>query len=109
MIIYPNSRVNSKASCGKIGKLLKCSRPASSRILGLAQPTIVKFPSGNISFLHGINPIGTKFRAATALGPQSSEYFFRPHHFHGEKLRLNIVFDFGYYIKADDELEEERF
>ena len=29
------------------------------------------FPAGNISFLHGIPAIGTKFHPATSLGPQS--------------------------------------
>ena len=72
------------------------------RLLTPEQPedgrtTIMKFPSGNISFLHGINAIGTKFKGAGSLGPQSGENYFNSHHFYGEKLRMNIVFDFGFY------------
>lgn len=33
--------------------------------------TSPEFPKGNISFLHGINPIGTKFTKAETLGPMS--------------------------------------
>jgi len=58
--------------------------------------TIVKFPSGDISFLHGINSIGTKFTRSSILGPQSSEYLFNEKRTYGGKLRMNIVFDFGY-------------
>lgn len=60
-----------------------------------ARTTTVKFPTGNISFLHGINAIGTKFKDASVLGPQSSNYSFNSNNFHGRKLRMHIVFDFG--------------
>lgn len=33
--------------------------------------TSVKFPAGTIGFMHAIQPIGTKFKNAAALGPQS--------------------------------------
>ena len=61
-----------------------------------ARTTTVKFPSGNISFLHGINAIGTKFKNTSVLGPQSSKYNFKPHNYHGGKLRMHLVFDFGF-------------
>ncbi len=64
--------------------------------------TTMKFPSGNISFLHAINAIGTKFKATSALGPQSSANFFSPNHFHGKKLRMHIIFDFGFYNDTND-------
>ncbi len=35
------------------------------------QFTAVAFPEGDLSFLHGIAPIGTKFHKAADLGPQS--------------------------------------
>ena len=38
--------------------------------------TSPEFPSGNISFLHGINPIGTKFSKAERLGPMSQPNLF---------------------------------
>ncbi len=31
------------------------------------------FPDGNIGFMHGISPIGTKFQPANKLGPQSQQ------------------------------------
>jgi hypothetical protein len=57
--------------------------------------TLVDFPIGNISFLHGINAIGTKFKDKSRLGPQSSEYYFSPRKIDGRKLRMELVFDFG--------------
>jgi hypothetical protein len=33
--------------------------------------TLVTFPEGDISFMHAIPPIGTKFHAASAYGPES--------------------------------------
>ncbi len=56
--------------------------------------TIVTFPTGDISFLHGINAIGTKFKDAGATGPQASKNQFNPRSFHGEKLKMHLVFDF---------------
>ncbi|MBW8327075.1 MAG: hypothetical protein K0M50_20090 [Prolixibacteraceae bacterium] len=38
--------------------------------------TSPEFPAGNISFLHGINPIGTKFTKAETLGPMSQPNMF---------------------------------
>ena len=31
------------------------------------------FPQGNIGFMHGISPIGTKFQSANVMGPQSQK------------------------------------
>ncbi|MEQ6120112.1 glycoside hydrolase family 2 TIM barrel-domain containing protein [Reichenbachiella sp. MALMAid0571] len=69
------------------------------RILTPDQPedgrtTKVDFPVGDISFLHGINAIGTKFKDKSNLGPQSSDYSFRPSRIDGKKLRMSLVFDF---------------
>lgn len=57
--------------------------------------TTVKFPAGDISFLHGISAIGTKFKKPNVLGPQSGNAIFSTNAFHGEKLRLHLVFDFN--------------
>ena len=38
--------------------------------------TVVRFPEGDFSLLHGISPIGTKFYPAQRLGPQSRENIF---------------------------------
>jgi hypothetical protein len=38
--------------------------------------TSPEFPVGNISFMHGINPIGTKFTKAETLGPMSQPNMF---------------------------------
>lgn len=51
--------------------------------------TSPEFPKGNISFLHGINAIGTKFKHAGALGPMS-----QPNMFFGEKS-LTLYFNFS--------------
>ena len=69
------------------------------RMLTPEQPTDpvltkVDFPKGDISFLHGINPIGTKFHDSSDLGPQSSPYVFRASKIKGGKLRMNLIFDF---------------
>jgi hypothetical protein len=48
------------------------------------------FPSGNISFLHGISPIGTKFSTPESEGPQGDKniYSLKP-------LRGTLYFRFG--------------
>jgi hypothetical protein len=48
------------------------------------------FPDGNMSFLHAISPIGTKFTKADAEGPQSQKNVFN-----GETLRGTLYFRFG--------------
>lgn len=58
------------------------------------QNTAPLFPSGDISFLHGISPIGTKFKKPEALGPMSQKNKF---YTQGRKFtkELDIWFDFG--------------
>lgn len=51
--------------------------------------TSPEFPKGNISFLHGINSIGTKFKKPEQLGPMS-----QPNMFLYEK-HLNLYFNFN--------------
>jgi hypothetical protein len=53
---------------------------------GLTPP----FPSGNISVLHGISPIGTKFSHADEEGPQGKRNLYN-----GELLKGTIYFRFG--------------
>jgi hypothetical protein len=48
------------------------------------------FPSGNISFLNGISPMGTKFTKADAEGPQSQKNIYI-----GETIRGTLYFRFG--------------
>ena len=48
------------------------------------------FPSGNISFLHGISAIGTKFSSAASEGPQGEKNIYN-----GEALKGTIYFRFG--------------
>jgi hypothetical protein len=48
------------------------------------------FPSGNISFLHGISGIGTKFSSAKAEGPQGQK-----NSYNGETLSGTLYFRFG--------------
>ena len=56
--------------------------------------TKIEYPKGDISFLHGINAIGTKFSEATTSGPQSNPYLFNPAKIHGGKLTMKLTFDF---------------
>lgn len=51
--------------------------------------TSPEFPTGNISFMHGIDPIGTKFTKAETLGPMS-----QPNMFLYEKY-LTLYFNFN--------------
>ena len=51
--------------------------------------TSPEFPAGDISFLHGINPIGTKFKKPEQLGPMS-----QPNLFLYDK-KLTIYFNFN--------------
>jgi hypothetical protein len=56
--------------------------------------TKIEYPKGDISFLHGINAIGTKFTEASSSGPQSNPYQFNTNKIHGGKLNMKITFDF---------------
>ena len=51
--------------------------------------TSPEFPAGNISFLHAIDPIGTKFTKPETMGPMS-----QPNLFQSEKS-LTLYFDFS--------------
>jgi len=53
-------------------RMLTPERPRNS-----SNPYIAPlFPDGNISFMHGITPIGTKFRSAEKLGPMGDKNLF---------------------------------
>ena len=54
------------------------------------------FPSGDISFMHGITPIGTKSQQSTRLGPQGqvNQYFNYDKHIE-DALSLTLYFDFS--------------
>jgi len=56
--------------------------------------TTIIYPKGDLSFLHGISGIGTKFTDAFPLGPQSFPYYFNPIKIHERKLRMKLTFDF---------------
>lgn len=55
--------------------------------------TEVDFPDGDISFLHGINAIGTKFKDTKNLGPQSQLNMYKRHHTDRD-LSIELYFDF---------------
>ena len=50
------------------------------------------FPEGNISFLHGINPIGTKFKDAVRLGPMSQKNYFKHYRYFDKEITLYFRF-----------------
>ena len=54
----------------------------------------MEYPKGDISFLHSINAIGTKFTDAAASGPQSIPAQFSAAKIHGGKLNMKLTFDF---------------
>src|SRR5690606_16250445 len=60
-----------------------------------AQPakTAIAYPPGDISFLQGINSIGTKFDSLQ--GPQAAPGQFYPVKLYGSVLKLKIAFDFN--------------
>jgi hypothetical protein len=62
----------------------------SIRSTGVRGEVNPPFPEGNISFLHGISPIGTKFTRADAEGPQSQK-----NKYNGETLKGTLYFRFG--------------
>lgn len=62
----------------------------STRQTGVRGEVNPAFPSGNISFLHGISAIGTKFTAAAAEGPQSQK-----NSYNGEIHKGTLYFKFG--------------
>ena len=61
--------------------------------IGDERNTQVEFPSGDISFLHGISPIGTKFKKPNQLGPQSQLNQYS-RHWTDNILEINLLFDF---------------
>lgn len=56
--------------------------------------TTVKHPTGDISFLLGIPPIGTKFKKAALLGPKSKPYTYLSRRVEGRALQIVLTFDF---------------
>ncbi|MBR9997325.1 MAG: glycoside hydrolase family 2 [Cyclobacteriaceae bacterium] len=55
--------------------------------------TEVTFPEGEISFLNGINAIGTKFKATESLGPQSQLNMYQ-RQATDRNINLELLFDF---------------
>lgn len=52
------------------------------------------FPSGDISFMHAITPIGTKFTDADRLGPQGAKNIISGTGSKKRSLHINLLFDF---------------
>jgi hypothetical protein len=80
-----------KVYCGTENVYLRLYTPEQPE----ADPrfTKVEFPRGNISFLNGINAIGTKFKAPEALGPQSQLNLYQRHRT-DRMIGLDLLFDF---------------
>ncbi|QEM05276.1 glycoside hydrolase family 2 [Mucilaginibacter rubeus] len=77
------------------------SRDVFMRLFTPANPakvynTAPPFPSGDISFMHGITPIGTKSQKPEKLGPggQRNQYFNYDRNIE-DALSLNLYFDFS--------------
>ena len=57
--------------------------------------TTVDHPSGDLSFLLGIPPIGTKFAPPNSLGPQSRNYQYLSRRVKDGALQIELTFDFS--------------
>jgi hypothetical protein len=81
-------------------KVLIHSKDIFLRILTPQKPqyplkiSAIDYPKGDLSFLHGINAIGTKFKVPEESGPQSFPYHFNPVKIHERKLNMKLTFDF---------------
>ncbi len=79
--------------CASEDVFLRMLTPDPPKGAGNTNTTPV-FPSGDISFMHGISAIGTKFKKPEALGPMSQKNKFFTHR--GKITKdLDIWFDFG--------------
>jgi len=56
--------------------------------------TTLEHPVGNISFMLGIPAIGTKFKEAGELGPQSKDYHYDSRRVKEGSLQIELTFDF---------------
>jgi len=56
--------------------------------------TALEHPPGDLSFMLGIPAIGTKFKEAGELGPQSKPYHYDPRRVKGGALQIELTFDF---------------
>ena len=56
--------------------------------------TTVEHPPGDVSFMHGIPAIGTKFKEAARLGPQSRPNKYNYRRLKDGALQLDLSFDF---------------
>jgi hypothetical protein len=56
--------------------------------------TAVQHPPGDLSFMLGIPAIGTKFKDAEELGPQSSNYYYLQRRVKNNALQVELTFDF---------------
>lgn len=62
--------------CDQEDIFLRMFTPASPKGLSNAERIAPSFPAGDISFMHGINPIGTKIWNPENLGPMSQKNAF---------------------------------
>jgi len=56
--------------------------------------TSIKHPPGDISFMHGIPAVGTKFKEADQLDTQSRTYQYNYRRLQDGALNLDLTFDF---------------
>jgi Glycosyl hydrolases family 2, TIM barrel domain/Glycosyl hydrolases family 2, sugar binding domain/Glycosyl hydrolases family 2 len=59
-----------------------------------AAGTTLIHPPGDLSFMLGIPAIGTKFKNAEELGPQSRDYYYLKRRVKCESLQIELTFDF---------------
>jgi hypothetical protein len=52
------------------------------------------YVNGDLSFMLGIPAIGTKFKDAEELGPQSGKYHYTKRRVKGNALQIELTFDF---------------
>ena len=57
--------------------------------------TTVEHPEGDMAFMLGIPAIGTKFKEAGELGPQSRDYHYLSRRVKDGALQIELTFDFS--------------
>ena len=57
--------------------------------------TRLNYPAGDVGFMHGILPIGTKFKGTDVLGPKSWPYDYLNRRLDGQILSMSLTFDFS--------------
>lgn len=90
-VTVENTEVPFTVVSGSYDIFLRMFTPQRPKIL-TRENVFPAFPKGDISFLHGISPIGTKTQPPNELGPQGHKNML--YSMKGDILRMKLYFDF---------------